>query len=300
MSPQARTKEPGLSFALGVSLILHLVVIGFAYRYSFGTGKPSEGNQDRPSIEIVFAERIPQQSPIQVEKLSEEQSEEPVDTEFSEQVLANSALTVIPEQPVIQDQDQLVTFSNERQEETEQEDEDIGGNEPSPFSERFSSIELNDSLGTYMQSYRQEINQNWMEECASFNKQNILAECPLGQEYVASLNPVTIQIIKPSEPPPLAPGEFSARDSFEKMTEGDLFNPYLLSGEIRLFGTGGGIINDAFGFLANSIGITKPNVTLLISTELEDVNNIETVGVTDGYAEKKQNFVIRPAVFWAR
>ncbi|PCJ42526.1 MAG: hypothetical protein COA71_03165 [SAR86 cluster bacterium] len=301
-------KNPGMHIALGASLVIHLAIIGFAYTYSFGAKKSSEPDHNRPSIEVVFVERNPQQPPLQVEDLLEDQIVEIVEIEFAEQVLVNSESnsetedSIIPRQASVQEQDQLLTFSNEQQAETAQEEAGLNGSGASAFPETFSSSELDDALSSFLQSYRQDLNQNWMEECVRFKNKNLFDECPLGHAYVASLNPVTMQIVKPLELLPLAPGEFLARESFERMTQGDLFNPYLLSGEIPLFGTGGGIITGSFGLLKGALGMTKPNITLLISTELEDAlpvvaDEVEENSQMEGSAGEAQKFVIRPALF---
>lgn len=285
MDRQEHVNEQGFNFALGVSLFIHLAVIGVAYVFSFNSAKNTAlaiEPDSRPSIEVLFVKRNPQQSSVVIEE---------------------NIQALIQEQ--IQEQDQLASFFNEEQDATAGDDESVNNlseSRPSSATEGFSSAELNASLNSYMQSYRQEINQNWLEECARFKNQSSLEECPLGQEYVASLNPVCLQAVTQSEPDPLAAGEFSARESFELMTEEDLFNPHMLSREISLFGTSGGIVNNAVDFLASFIGIQKQNKPLFMSMELAedsiDANaNIDATEITEENIQIRTDFVVRPALF---
>ena len=296
-----RQAEPGLLLALVASFFIHLLVAGFAYYYSFGSNDSTELSQDRASIEIIFTERM---SPTVV---SGSDAENAIEVAEPEATGFASETETAPEAVVLQSQEPIPVDSHQRQRELNQPDEP--GDVPrDSLSKNFSNAELNASVASFMQSYQQGLKQNWLEECTRFEKQNSLAECPLGQEYSTSLNPVTVSLFAAVEPVTgVTTSEFSAQESFIRMTEEDIFNPYLLSGEIVLLGTGGGAVNGALGFLANSLGFTALNKaqSFSIATELKaspdtttnDAGELSSGEESEEAMTEVQEFVLRPSLF---
>ncbi len=292
---QDSEKNSGFRIALLASLVLHLCVLGFVYRFPFATDTFSEQINDPVSIEVILSGFNPQLSetiPINTDSaLLSDNLEQSPGSVSNNQGLQEEFRSL--DQNAEKASTALMTEGDEVQSPTTEPRTDPLQN---PEKESNAIDGLQNSVATFLQDYRQDINQNWLEECTRYKKQYAAKDCPYADDYVTTLNPVSFKTLTETQPLALAPGEFSAQESFRLMTQTDLFNPYMLSGNIPIFGLGGGgVLNVGIDLVKNSFALTQAHETLLFSNE-------ETASVTvEAEADEddgvRPGFFIRPPLF---
>ena len=294
---QVSENTSGFKLALFCSLVLHAGVFGFAYRFSFAPDNAGEATEEIHDevigIEVYFSTvnpQLPEPPAADSESGVMPEDIQGASTVVNSQAAEEASVTLddpVAEQAVTAGLDETLIRLPETVTEAG------SGME----GDQLSAARLQSSLATFLQDYRQDLNQNWVEECARYKKQFAVKDCPYGGNYAASLNPVRLQTVVETPPPALAPGEFSAQESFRLMTQTDLFNPHMLSGNIPLFGMGGGGILNAGAKLINmSLGLTRPHAELLIR-----VQEVESDAPEDDAAKQEDRegsgFFIRPPLF---